>query len=159
VAGIPVQRVTTSAGLLAAAALAVAALVVAFPRAAERVVRATIPSDGLALRLVETIEGIRQGLGVLQSPTRLAMVVAWSVVLWLDIAFSFHLAFLAFELPVGFSGALLLQGVLAFGITVPSAPGFVGPFEAVITAVLVVKLPRERDDLVLGGNILRLLKA
>jgi uncharacterized protein (TIRG00374 family) len=92
----------------------------------------------LAYRLIETIEGIRQGLTVLRSPTRLAAVVVWSLVIWLALALSFHLAFLAFDLPVGFSGALLLQGVLAFGVAVPSAPGFVGPFEAVITAVLAV---------------------
>ena len=138
VAGIPVQRVTTSAGLVAMAALVAAGLVVGFPRVAERFIRATIPSDRLALRLIETIEGVRQGLGVLQSPARLVAVVAWSVVLWVEIAFSFYLAFLAFDLPVGFSGALLLQGVLALGVAVPSAPGFVGPFEAVITAVLAV---------------------
>ena len=44
----------------------------------------------------------------------------------------------AFDLPVGFNGSLVLQGVLAFGIAVPSAPGYVGPFEALITAVLAV---------------------
>jgi uncharacterized protein (TIRG00374 family) len=138
VAGVPVQRVATSAGLLAAAALAAAALVAAFPRAAERAVRLAVPSDRLALRLVETIEGVRQGLSVLRSPARLAEVVAWSIGLWLVNGLSFYLAFRAFDFPVGFSGALVVQGVLAFGIAVPSAPGYVGPFEAVITAVLAI---------------------
>ncbi len=138
VAGIPVQRVATTAGLLALAALACAALVVAFPRAAEAVVRRLIPSDRIALRLVEMIEGMRQGLVVLKSPARLAGVIAWSVVLWLVNALSFYLAFFAFDLPVSYTGAVVLQGVLAFGIAVPSAPGYVGPFEAVITAVLAI---------------------
>ncbi|HMU60553.1 MAG TPA: lysylphosphatidylglycerol synthase transmembrane domain-containing protein [Gemmatimonadales bacterium] len=138
VAGIPVQRVATTAGLLALAALACASLVVAFPRIAERVVRRVIPSDRIALRLIEVIEGIRQGLAVLQSPTRLAGVILWSVVLWLVNALSFYLAFLAFDLPVNYTGAVVLQGILAFGIAVPSAPGYVGPFEAAITAVLAL---------------------
>lgn len=138
VAGIPVQRVATTAGLLALAALACAALVVAFPKAAEGVVRRLIPSDRIALRLIEIIEGVRQGLIVLKSPARLAGVIAWSVVLWLVNALSFYLAFFAFDLPVSYSGAVVLQGVLAFGIAVPSAPGYVGPFEAVITAVLAL---------------------
>ena len=81
---------------------------------------------------------MRQGLAVLKSPTRLAGVVAWSVVLWLVNALSFYLAFFAFDLPVSYTGAVVLQGVLAFGIAVPSAPGYVGPFEAVITAVLAL---------------------
>src|SRR5574338_270650 len=84
VGGIPVRRVTTTAGILTAAALVGAALVVAFPRGAERAIRAAVPSDRLALGLVETIEGVRQGLGVLQSPARLAGVVVWSLVLWLE---------------------------------------------------------------------------
>jgi uncharacterized protein (TIRG00374 family) len=130
--------VATSAGLLALGALLGAAGVVAFPRAAERMIRAVVPSDRVAYRLVETIEGVRQGLGVLRSPARLAAVAIGSVVLWLVNGLSFYLAFLAFELPVGFIGALILQGVLVFGIAVPSAPGYVGPFEAVITAVLAV---------------------
>lgn len=138
VAGIPVQQVATTAGLLALAALACAGLVVAFPRAAEGVVRRLIPSDRIALRLVEMIEGMRQGLVVLKSPARLAGVVAWSIVLWLVNALSFYLAFFAFDLPVSYTGAVVLQGVLAFGIAVPSAPGYVGPFEAVITAVLAL---------------------
>jgi len=138
VAGMPVQQVTTSAALLALGALVAAALVVAFPRAAERAVHAAMPSERLAYRVASTIEGIAQGLGVLRSPGRLAAVVFWSVALWLVNALSFELAFRAFELPVGFAGALLLQGVLAFGIALPSAPGYVGPFEAIATAVLAV---------------------
>lgn len=138
VGGVPIRQAANAAGLLALAALAAAALVVAFPRAAERLVRRLVPSDRLALRLVELLEGLRQGLDVLRSPARLAAVIGWSLVLWLVNAFSFYLAIRAFALPVGYVGALVLQGVLAFGIAVPSAPGFVGPFEAVITAVLAV---------------------
>jgi uncharacterized protein (TIRG00374 family) len=138
VAGVAVQRVTTMAGLIAAAGLVVAGLVVAFPLAAEKVVRAVVPSDRIALRLIGLIEGVRQGLSVLRSPARFAGVVGWSVVLWLVNALSFYLAFQAFDLTVNFAGALVLQGVLAFGIAVPSAPGYVGPFEAAITAVLAI---------------------
>lgn len=138
VAGFSIRQVATSAGILAMGALVAAGLVVAFPVGAEKIVRRLVPSDRLALRLVETIEGIRQGLGVLRSPGRLVAVVGWSVALWLVNALSFYLAFQAFELPVDFAGAIVLQGVLAFGIAVPSAPGYVGPFEAVITAVLAL---------------------
>ncbi len=138
VVGIPVRQVAVTAGILAFAALACAGLVVAFPQVAERIVRRLIPSDRLALRLIGVIEGVRQGLVVLQSPTRLFGVIVWSVVLWLVNALSFYLAFLAFELPVNYVGAVVLQGVLAFGIAVPSAPGYVGPFEAAITAVLAL---------------------
>lgn len=138
IAGYPLRSVATTAGLLALAALVAAGAVVAFPRQAERVVRRVVPSDRIALRLVETIEGVRQGLDVLRSPVRLFGVIAWSLFLWLVNALSFYLAFVAFDLPVNFAGAVVLQGVLAFGIAVPSAPGYIGPFEAAITAVLAL---------------------
>jgi glycosyltransferase 2 family protein len=39
---------------------------------------------------------------------------------------------------VSYLGALLLQGLLILGISLPSTPGFFGPFEAVIVAVLAL---------------------
>lgn len=138
IAGVPVRQVATSAGWLALGALVAAGLVVAFPLASERLVRAVLPGGALTDRLVGILDGVRQGLAVLRSPLRLAAVIAWSIVLWLVNAGSFYLAFLAFDLPVNFAGAVMLQGVLAFGIALPSAPGFVGPFEAIIAAVLAL---------------------
>jgi uncharacterized membrane protein YbhN (UPF0104 family) len=41
-------------------------------------------------------------------------------------------------IPVSYSGALLMQGLLVLGISIPSTPGFFGPFEAVIVAVLAL---------------------
>jgi uncharacterized membrane protein YbhN (UPF0104 family) len=58
--------------------------------------------------------------------------------LWLAQAFGFYVGFAAFDIPVSYYGALLLQGLLVLGISVPSTPGFFGPFEAVIVAVLAL---------------------
>lgn len=144
VAGVSVAGAATTAAVVCAVALAVAAAVVAFPLAAERVVRRVVPARGLAERIVALIEGLRHGLMVLRSPARIAAVVGWSFVLWLVNAASFWIGFSAFDLPVGFAGALLLQGLLVIGISVPSTPGFVGPFEAVIVAVLALYgIPRD----------------
>lgn len=142
---VSVSHAATGAGLACGAALVVALAVVLFPVTAERVVRRLIPSPALAERLVELIEGIRHGLGVLRSPRALAGVIAWSLVLWLENASAFYVAFFAFDLPVDYWGALLLQGLLVFGIAVPSTPGYVGVFEAVISAVLLLYgVPGER---------------
>jgi glycosyltransferase 2 family protein len=133
-----VTRAATTAGILCLLALLAACLVVFLPLWAERVIRRIVPSTALAERLVALIEGLRHGLAVLGSPSRLAAVCLWSIGIWLVNAASFYAAFLAFDLPVGFSGALLLQGLLVFGIAVPSTPGYVGVFEAVIQAVLLL---------------------
>jgi uncharacterized protein (TIRG00374 family) len=145
--GVPVSvaHAATGAALACTAALALALAVVLFPTAAEAMVRRVVPSPRLAGRLVELIEGIRHGLAVLRSPRTVAGVVFWSLVLWIENASAFYVAFWAFDLPVDFWGALLLQGLLVFGIAVPSTPGYVGVFEAVITAVLLLYgVPTER---------------
>lgn len=135
---VSVTHAATTAGLISLAALASAVAVVIWPLAAERIVRRVAPSDRLASGIVAAIEGLRHGMTALRSPRRVAGVVAWSAVIWLVNAASFWIMFGAFDLPVGFAGALLLQGLLVFGIAVPSTPGFIGIFEAVITAVLLL---------------------
>src|SRR6185503_9723880 len=92
----------------------------------------------LAGGIVSLIEGVRQGLLVLRTPSRLGGVVFWSLVLWLVNALGFYIGFAAFDIPVSYLGALLLQGLLILGISIPSTPGFFGPFEAVIVAVLAL---------------------
>ena len=114
------------------------ALVVAFPLAAERLVRALVPSEKLAHRLVAMIEGIRHGLSVLSSPGRILAAAGWSLGVWGLSALSFYVMFAAFGIPVDFSGALLMQGLIMFGIALPSTPGYVGAFELPIIAVLAL---------------------
>jgi len=138
VGGVSLRHAAQASGLLGAAALAVALLVVAFPVASERLVRRLLPAGRMADRIVSMIEGIRHGLTVLRSPALLAGTIVWSVALWLVNALAFYVAFRAFDIRVGFMGALLLQGVLIFGITVQLTPGFLGQFEAAIVAGLAL---------------------
>jgi hypothetical protein len=138
IGGVPIARLAAIAGAMLGAALLAAVAVVAWPLAAERVIRKVVPGERLAEKLVALVEGVRHGLSVLRSPARLAAVIGWSLVLWLVNALSFYVAFRAFDIPAGFAAALLLQGVLVLGIAVPSTPGYVGLFEGAIKAVLLL---------------------
>jgi len=138
IAGVSVRHLAVVAGSASAAALLVALAVLAWPLAAERAVRALVPATHLADRIVGLIEGIRQGLAALNSPSRVGGVVLWSLALWLVIALSFYVAFAAFDIPVSFTGALLLQGFLTVGVSLPFTPGYFGPFEAAIVAALAL---------------------
>jgi uncharacterized protein (TIRG00374 family) len=138
VGGTSVAQIARVAGVIGVVSLVVAIVVVAAPLAAERVVRRLLPHTRFTDRLIDLIEGIRQGLVVLRSPTRLLGVIVWSLVLWLVNALAFCVGFAAFDIPVSYTGALLLQGLLVLGISIPSTPGFFGPFEAVIVAVLAL---------------------
>jgi glycosyltransferase 2 family protein len=135
---VTVRQAAQGAGALGAIGLIGALLVVAFPIAAERAVRRLVPVGALAERLVGMIEGIRHGLSVLRSPALLAGTVVWSVLLWLLNALSLYVGFKAFGIEVGFLGALLMQGILVFGIAVQLTPGFLGQFEAAIVAALAL---------------------
>lgn len=138
VGGLSVRHAAQVAGAMGAAALVAAILVVAFPLAAERLVRLVLPAGRLVDRIVGLIEGVRHGLAVLRSPTLLAGTIVWSLVLWLTNGLAFYVAFAAFGIPVGYLGSLLMQGILVFGISVQLTPGFVGQFEAAIVAALAL---------------------
>ena len=138
VGGVSLARAAQVAGLLSIGALLAAAAVVAFPLAAERLVRRGLPVGAFADRIVGLIEGVRHGLAALRSPGLLAGVVFWSLAHWLLNAAALWVCFFAFDIPVGFGGALVLQGVLAIGVSVQLTPGFVGQFEAAIVAALAL---------------------
>lgn len=133
---VSLTQAATIAGVLSGGALVVAVLVVVFPRPAERLIQIVVPSPKWSARLVAILEDLRNGMQALRSPTRVMAVVLWSVVLWLINGLSFYVMYRAFGIEVNFAGALLMQGVLALGIAVPSAPGYVGVFEAAILLVL-----------------------
>lgn len=144
IGGTSVLQAARLAGVLGMLALTIAVLVVAAPLAAERMVRRLLPAPRLANRIVSLIEGVRHGFLVLRSPHLLIGVVFWSFALWLVNALAFYVGFETFDIAVSYRGALLLQGLLVLGISVPSTPGFFGPFEAVIVAVLgLYGVPRD----------------
>ncbi len=138
VGGVSVAHAAQIAGALAGVALVAATLVVAFPLAAENLVRRVLPAGRTTDWIVTVIEGIRQGLSALRSPTRLAGAILWSLAVWMLNALAFWVAFSAFGIPVGYAGALVLQGIVVVGISVQFAPGFVGQFEAATVAALAL---------------------
>jgi glycosyltransferase 2 family protein len=114
-----------------------AALVVAFVVALrpgpwlallDRIAGALLPAR-FGAKLHSLADGLVAGLAVLKSPGRFAAVIGWSLALWLVNATAFALCFRAFHLPVPAEGALLLQGLIGFGVAIPAAPGYWGVFE------------------------------
>ncbi|HEX5818937.1 MAG TPA: lysylphosphatidylglycerol synthase transmembrane domain-containing protein [Gemmatimonadales bacterium] len=136
VLGVSVARAATVAAALGTVAIGAGLVMVIWPHWTEVVLRRLLPEGRLRARLISIGHGITSGLSVLRSPARIALVAAWSLVLWLVNGLSFFVMFKAFDIDVGVTGALILQGALALGVSVPSTPGYVGPFEAAIVAVL-----------------------
>jgi uncharacterized protein (TIRG00374 family) len=78
----------------------------------------------------EGLEAFLEGLTVLQDPVLLVRALAWSFGFWAWHSISFWLGFLAFGIHVGYPAALFVNAVIAMGVAVPSAPGFIGTFHA-----------------------------
>src|SRR5205809_3861013 len=136
-----VARVTVGAAVFFGAVLLVAVLVVHRPAPwlalLRRVTSAALP-ERLAAPLTRIGEGLIAGLEVLKSPARFSAVFAWSLLQWLVNAAAFAVCFRAFGLAVPPEGALLLQGIIGFGVALPASPGFVGVFEAATRVTLAI---------------------
>jgi uncharacterized protein (TIRG00374 family) len=135
-----VRGVLAVAGPAFAAAAGGLALVVWRPEWIARAVRAVVgrvATRALGDRLAKAAVAFAHGLGVLRRPRLLLATLAWSVAHWLWTGIGFYLGMLAFDIrEPGYLGALFLQGVNAFAVAVPSAPGFFGPFEASVRVAL-----------------------
>lgn len=135
-AGVTLRKIATVTAVGGLVIVATGAAIVARPSLLEGLLVRLLPEGGIRRRLVSVANGIADGLGVLRSPSRVLALVAWSLGMWLASAFSFWIMFRAFDIQVPFAGAVVLQSTMAFAISVPSTPGYIGPFEAVIVAVL-----------------------
>ncbi|MEX2530124.1 MAG: lysylphosphatidylglycerol synthase transmembrane domain-containing protein [Gemmatimonadota bacterium] len=87
-------------------------------------------------RFVAMLEGFLSGLDSLRNPRLLAGALVWSFGFWGWNAVSFWLAFHAFGIDQGYAAALFVQGIIALGVAVPSAPGFFGTFHAAAVVAL-----------------------
>ncbi|MGH7541853.1 MAG: lysylphosphatidylglycerol synthase transmembrane domain-containing protein [Gemmatimonadota bacterium] len=137
---ITVRQVLVFGIALVGTGLVVLGVLVRFPsrflRFAERWSHRVLPRAG-ADRVTGVLTSFIAGLGALRHAHVFAPAIAWSFVIWIWNAFSFFLGFLAFGiLRPGVMGALLLQSVIGFAVSIPSSPGFFGPFEAAARVAL-----------------------
>ena len=77
------------------------------------------------------------GLASLRSPINVLMVFLTSVLIWLLETVKYWFVMQAFTFKVSFFALMLLNGIANLATTIPSAPGYIGTWEAVTKAVLV----------------------
>jgi uncharacterized protein (TIRG00374 family) len=110
-----------------------------FPLQAERLITWLI-SRLLPLRFREKVLGVMLrflgGLESLRSPREALMVFVTSVVIWLLETGKYWFVMQAFDFQVSFFALMLMNGIVNLATTIPSAPGYVGTFDAPGIAVL-----------------------
>jgi len=76
------------------------------------------------------------GLESLRSPREALMVFLTSVVIWLLETGKYWFVMHAFDFQVSFFALMLMNGIVNLATTIPSAPGYIGTFDAPGIAVL-----------------------
>ena len=91
-------------------------------------------------RLHERIIGLTNrfldGLASLRSPFNVLMVFFTSVIIWLLETGKYWFVMHAFDFNVSFFALMLMNGIVNLATTIPSAPGYIGTFDAPGIAVL-----------------------
>jgi len=134
IAGVDPRAAARGVGVaMSLAAVALLLLVVAPARVVrliEAVMLRILPRP-LGLAVVRGLEAFLQGLTVLREVRLLVISVVLALGQWLATALSYLLAFRSFGIgEVSFSGAVFLQSLISLAVSIPSSPGFFGPFEA-----------------------------
>lgn len=134
--------IAVARGLMVAigAAFAVLFLLVWKPEQSVRVfeaLAARLLPEKLRRPLIDALESFLRSVAVLRNPRLALRISFWSLVLWLFNAVGFYIGFRAFGIDLPFSAALFLQSAIALAVSIPSGPGFFGPFEAASRFVLV----------------------
>jgi uncharacterized protein (TIRG00374 family) len=76
------------------------------------------------------------GLASLRSPLNVLMVFFTSVIIWLLETGKYWFVMHAFNFNVSFFALMLMNGIVNLATTIPSAPGYIGTFDAPGIAVL-----------------------
>jgi len=86
--------------------------------------RAAAFMAGIFKRLIE-------GFGIMASFSQVVIIAAYSIMLWIFFSGLTYLFLLAFAIEAPFLVAVTIQVLLALGVALPSAPGFIGTFHVV----------------------------
>jgi len=86
--------------------------------------------------VIDLMNKFLDGLASLRSPFNVLMVFFTSVIIWFLETGKYWLVMHAFDFNVSFFALMLMNGIVNLATTIPSAPGYIGTFDAPGIAVL-----------------------
>lgn len=139
IGSISIQQIAILGTIAFGGALLVFMLVAFFPHAASRVatrlVNVLLP-ERFRESVLDILAKFLSGLESLRSPRNVVMVLLISIVIWLLETGKYWFVMYAFPFHVSFFTLMLMNGVVNLATTIPSAPGYIGTFDAPGIAVL-----------------------
>ncbi|HMN59110.1 MAG TPA: lysylphosphatidylglycerol synthase transmembrane domain-containing protein [Anaerolinea sp.] len=120
-------------------ALLIFLLAAMFPQTTERLVDRLLPLLPGKIRVKTRDITLRflSGLESLRSPVEALMIFLTTVLIWLLETAKYWFVMHAFGFSMTFFGLMLMNGIVNLATTLPSAPGYVGTFDAPGIAVLI----------------------
>jgi glycosyltransferase 2 family protein len=79
-------------------------------------------------RILEVINSFVLGLDILRQKKDILIIKGYSLLLWVSLTFCVYLLFVGFGFHLTILQAFFLEVILIFGVSIPSAPGFIGTF-------------------------------
>jgi uncharacterized protein (TIRG00374 family) len=121
-----------------------------------RIVDATIgrASQALGVRMHGMLEQFADGMHVFKSAGDMSRAIAWSLVTWGLGTACYDCTLRAFNIDVPWYTAFVIMAFLAVFISLPSTPGFVGPFHLGIVAAVLVVAPGTDLDVVKAAALI-----
>ncbi len=121
-------------------ALVIFLLAAMFPHITERiatwVINRFVPTIARK-KTTDLTQRFLSGLESLRSPQEALMIFLTTLVIWLLETIKYWFIMQAFPFTVSFFALMLMNGIANLVTTIPSAPGYIGTFEAAGIAVLV----------------------
>lgn len=134
-----IQQVAFWGGIVFVSALLVFLLAAMFPQITQKIADWIIQRF-LPTRLQEKTSQIAgrflTGLESLRSPQEALMIFFTSVIIWLLETGKYWFVMHAFNFEVSFFALMLMNGIVNLATTIPSAPGYLGTFDAPGIALL-----------------------
>ncbi len=136
-----IRRVAAGFGIFVAVALAGALIYLIwtgpFVALVEKILaKLRFVPDWLRQKLCHILESGAEGLGALRHGTLLFHITWNSVLQWAFNGLMMHVSLWAFGIEVSPLASCLLLGAVAFGVTIPSSPGYFGVIQALFIAVI-----------------------
>jgi len=121
-------------------ALVIFLLAAMFPHITKKVglwfIQRLLPK-GIHQKVIDLMNKFLDGLESLRSPFNILMVFFTSAIIWLLETGKYWFVMHAFKFSVSYFALMLMNGIVNLATTIPSAPGYVGTFDAPGIAVLV----------------------
>ena len=134
-----IQQIALWGALAFLGALVVFLLAAMFPQLTERVadmfIKRFLPARWRN-RFRDILHRFLTGLESLRSPQDVLMIFFTSAVIWLLETGKYWFVMHAFDFTVSFFALMLMNGIVNLATTIPSAPGYVGTFDAPGIALL-----------------------